>query len=491
MEMDDLRLILRGDQLINRAAGFHRKGDLAAAEGLYLQALNLQPDQFDALHSLGFLRYQQGRFAEALSLIGAALKANPNFPPALVNYAVALQALNRPAEALARYDTVLAMRPDEVEALCSHGNALRDRYRVRPLRDLNYNAYDKALAFPSRAPDILNYRGIALKDLDRPAEALASFEKALALQPEHVEALKNRDNLLRELEHRAEALASRDGPPTRNPMSQQYPSGLPVRATYGYGYQSAPPVSEQQPSTIEKHEMALAVARAFEPKQVVGFGKIRLGRDFDGGYVMVDDFAGVRAALSCGISDDATWDLEIAKRAIPVHQFDHTIEKGPIDHPLLTFNKRRVAAADAPGTLCLDSMAQQYLPDRGRAILKIDIEGDEWQAFSTVSAQTLDRFSQIICEFHGLYYAAHPMWHKRFVAVLSKLRALFEVVHVHGNNAGPFANIANVILPCVLEVTLASRGCYQFEESNEIFPTPLDQPNLPSQPEMRLGSFRF
>ena len=91
MEMDDFRRILRGDQLINRAVGFHRKGDFAAAEGLYLQVLNLQSDQFDALHSLGFLRYQQGRFTEALSLISAALEVNPNFPPALVNCAVVLQ----------------------------------------------------------------------------------------------------------------------------------------------------------------------------------------------------------------------------------------------------------------------------------------------------------------------------------------------------------------------------------------------------------------
>lgn len=274
-------------------------------------------------------------------------------------------------------------------------------------------------------------------------------------------------------------------------MRRQYRAGFQVRATYGYGYGSDPAAAMWKPSHHEKHEMALAVARAFEPKRVVGFSKIRLGRAFDGGYVLLDDFAGVGAALSCGISDDATWDLEIAKRGIPVHQFDHTIEKGPIDHPLLTFHKQRVAAADAPGTLCLDSMAEQFLPGCGRAILKIDIEGDEWQAFSTVSAETLGKFSQIICEFHGLYYAAHPTWHKRFVAVLSKLRALFEVVHVHGNNAGPFANIANVILPCVLEITLASRSCYQFAQSNEVFPTALDQPNLPSQPEMRLGCFRF
>jgi Tfp pilus assembly protein PilF len=487
MKMDDLRGTLRGDQLANRAADFHRKGDFAAAEGLYLQALDAQPDHFDALHSLGFLRYQQGRFTEALSSIGAALKASPDFPPALVNYALVLQALNRPAEALARYDSVLAIKPDALEALCSRGNALRDYYRGPLLRDLNYNAYDKALSVPPRAPDILTYRGLALRDLNRLAEALASFERALAIQPDHVEALNNRRNLLQGLDRPAEALASRDSPAMRDPTSRQSPGGLGVRGTY----RSDPPAAVQQPSNHEKHEMALAVARAFEPKRVVGFDKIRLGRDFDGGYVLIDDFAGVGAALSCGISDDATWDLAIAKRNIPVHQFDHTIEKGPIDHPLLTFHKQRVAAADAPGTLCLDSMAEQFLRGCERAILKIDIEGDEWQAFSTVSAATLGKFSQIACEFHGLYYAAHPMWNKRFVAVLSKLRALFEVVHVHGNNAGPFANIANVILPCVLEITLASRSCYQFAESNEVFPTALDQPNLPSQPEMRLGCFRF
>lgn len=528
--MDDLRLILRGDELVNQAAGLHRKEDLAAAEGLYLQALDAQPDHFDVLHALGFLRYQQGRFTEALSLIGAALKTNPDFPSALVNYAVVLQALNRPAEALASYDKVLAIRPDVVEALCNRGNALRDYYRGDVLRDLNCTAYDKALAFPPRPADLFNHRGTALYDLKRPAEALASYDKALAIQPDHAEALNNRGNVLRDLNQPAEtrasyekgqaaigsrgnllrdpsrpaevlasyAKASVSGLPTRNPANQQDAGRIQVGASYGYGYATGGPVAAPQPSNAvqpptnhEKHEMALAVARSLEPRLVAGFGKVRLGRNFDGGYVQVDDFAGVGAALSCGISNDASWDLDIARRSIPVHQFDHTIEKAPVEHPLLTFHKQRVAAADEPGAVCLDTMAERFLSGCRRAILKVDIEGDEWQAFSTVSAETLSKFSQIICEFHGLYYAAHPMWHKRFMTALSKLRALFEVVHVHGNNSGPFANIANVILPCTLEVTFASRDCYQFAESNEVFPTPLDQPNLPSQPQMRLGCFRF
>ena len=77
------------------------------------------------------------------------------------------------------------------------------------------------------------------------------------------------------------------------------------------------------------------------------------------------------------------------------------------------------------------------------------------------------------------------------MAALAKLRALFEVVHVHGNNGGPYANVANVVLPSTLEVTFANRSFYQFAECNETFPTALDWPNLPSEPEMRLGTFKF
>jgi tetratricopeptide (TPR) repeat protein len=494
--MDEPRCILRSDQLVNQAADLHRQGKLAAAESLYLQVLYAQSDHFDVLHSLGVLRYQQGRFTEALSLIGAALKNNPDFPPALVNYAVVLQALDRPVEALASYDRALWIKPDYAESLYNRGNALQDYYRGEIIQDLYCTAYDKALAIQPRAVDVLNHRGTILRDLKRLAEALASYDKALEIKPDYAEALNNRGNVLRDLKRSDQPLASYDKgfifSPARqqSPMTQQdYPGRLQVR--FRYGYATDGPVAVRQPSNHEKQQMALAVARAFEPRRVVGFGKVRLGRDFDGGYVQVDDFAGVGAALSCGISDDASWDLEIAKRNIPVHQFDHTIEKAPIDHPLLTLHKQRVVSVDGPGTLCLDTMAERFLSGCERAILKIDIEGDEWLAFSAVSTETLGKFSQIICEFHGLYYAGDPIWHKRFMAGLSKLRAVFEVVHVHGNNSGPFANIANVILPATLEVTFANRACYQFAESDEVFPTALDRPNAPNQPEMRLGSFRF
>ena len=42
----------------------------------------------------------------------------------------------------------------------------------------------------------------------------------------------------------------------------------------------------------------LNLLRHFTPRKVVGFDKIRVGRCGDGGYVLLNDFAGVETALS-------------------------------------------------------------------------------------------------------------------------------------------------------------------------------------------------
>lgn len=273
-------------------------------------------------------------------------------------------------------------------------------------------------------------------------------------------------------------------------MSQYTLGGYQLRVGYGDGREPLRPATPQQmPQQLQAR--ALAVARAFTPKKVVGYKKIRIGCDHDGGYVHIDDFSGVGAALSLGISDDVSWDLDIAQRNIRVHQFDHTIEKTPIEDPMCSFHKLRVADADGIGAISLDSIVRRFLADCDRAILKIDIEGHEWPVFHAASVATLARFSQIVCEFHGLSHAGDPGLSEQFLAVLNKLRSVFEVVHVHGNNYQPFGNIANLILPMVLEVTFANRNYFQFTETDEIFPTVLDRPNRPDMPDMWLGCFKF
>ena len=58
--------------LINQASKLHQQGKLEKARLTYQEALNMEPDNFDALIGLGKLYEQLGQFEEALPLIEKA-----------------------------------------------------------------------------------------------------------------------------------------------------------------------------------------------------------------------------------------------------------------------------------------------------------------------------------------------------------------------------------------------------------------------------------
>jgi hypothetical protein len=74
---------------------------------------------------------------------------------------------------------------------------------------------------------------------------------------------------------------------------------------------------------------------------------------------------------------------------------------------------------------------------------------------------------------------------------MTKLRALFEIVHVHGNNHSHLGLFANVPFPVVLEVTFLTKSGHTFVTNKQIYPTALDAPNDPSFADMFLGTFQF
>jgi protein O-GlcNAc transferase len=70
--------------------------------------------------------------------------------------------------------------------------------------------HDKAIEFAPNFAEAWNNRGIALYELKRFEEALASYEKAITLKSDYVEAFNNHGNALKELKRFNEALASYD-----------------------------------------------------------------------------------------------------------------------------------------------------------------------------------------------------------------------------------------------------------------------------------------
>ena len=110
---------------LRQAVGRHQRGQLGEAETLYRLALDSDPDNFDALHLCGVLKYQSGEHANALKLIARALKTNTRSAAAHSHYGMVLAMLGRIEDALNSYDRAIALKPDFAEALNNRGNALR------------------------------------------------------------------------------------------------------------------------------------------------------------------------------------------------------------------------------------------------------------------------------------------------------------------------------------------------------------------------------
>jgi len=237
----------------------------------------------------------------------------------------------------------------------------------------------------------------------------------------------------------------------------------------------------------------LKLASLLKPEKVVGFEKIRLGSEADGGYVMLDDFKDIGLALSFGVDINAEWDLDVAGRGVRVQQYDHSVSQAPVEHPSITFFSQMITATggNPDATSIANILNEGGVSHVASVILKIDIESAEWDVFDACSPEHLAYFSQILVEFHDFDQAVDHYWLTRATRVLKKLTNKFGVYHVHANNWSPMAVIGNVYFPGTLEVSFASRERYQFETTDELFPTRLDAPNNPLRPDLYLGAFRY
>ncbi len=229
------------------------------------------------------------------------------------------------------------------------------------------------------------------------------------------------------------------------------------------------------------------------PQRAERVDKIRMGGRHDGGYVMLDDLSGIKGAYSLGIGPNVDWDMAIAERGVPVYQYDHTVSQSPMHHKLFTFQPWRIGThhdpdaqvVSLPSLICLNHHEDTDL------ILKIDIDGAEWDVFAQIDPDQLKVFRQILVEFHALDCVVDTNWRNQALTALVHLSRHHQVVHVHGNNLARILVADDVRIPETLEVTFVRRDSYRLVPTAETFPGPFDRPNSWMFPDFPLGRFRF
>lgn len=228
---------------------------------------------------------------------------------------------------------------------------------------------------------------------------------------------------------------------------------------------------------------------ALQPVTLANCDLTRFGEPHDGGYLLCANLLGnVAAGYSYGISGYDGWGCAVATAAkVPVHQYDCFDTRQPACAANTVFHAECVGTgpAEVDGRR-FDAMASQMARngDAGaRVVVKMDVEGAEWDAFLTAPDETLDRIDQLIVELHG---NAEP----RFLQAVGRLRAMFHVANLHMNNhacidgQAPFGAWAYEVLFVNKRIATAAAAprATPFHE--------LDTPNTLAQPDCQVAAAR-
>ena len=114
------------DTTLQQAIAAHQAGRLDEADAAYQEVLRLIPDNPDALHFMGLLRFQSGDPAAAVELIARSLDRDPGNPNAWNNLANMLSLAGKVTEAQEAYRRVMSLAPERAEAYYNLALSLRD-----------------------------------------------------------------------------------------------------------------------------------------------------------------------------------------------------------------------------------------------------------------------------------------------------------------------------------------------------------------------------
>jgi hypothetical protein len=202
------------------------------------------------------------------------------------------------------------------------------------------------------------------------------------------------------------------------------------------------------------------------------------------------------ACISCGIADDISFELDfISKYNIDCFAYDGTIDDIPSHNSnRLFYIKKNIGDRETDQTTNLLSKINNY----NDLFLKMDIEGYEYMWLGQCTQENLNKFKQIVIEFHFPFSSFefaqqyNPSIEHR-LNCLKKLSETHTLIHLHANNCCGTRIFEGVTVPNVFECTYVRKDSCTIIGRNKIpIPHPsLDSKNVNHNPEIRLNGYPF
>jgi tetratricopeptide (TPR) repeat protein len=168
-----------GDPALIRAARALCENQLAVAEQTLRTILKARPTDVAAIRMLAETGMRLGRTEDAENLLARCIELAPGFTAARHNYATVLYRHNKPVEAIAQLDRLLADDAENPAYLNLKAAALGRIGEYEGAID----HYARVLARHTGHPKTWMSYGHALKTVGRQADAIDAYRRALALQP--------------------------------------------------------------------------------------------------------------------------------------------------------------------------------------------------------------------------------------------------------------------------------------------------------------------
>jgi len=231
--------------MLSRAIEQLQVGDMAVAEQLCREMLQLDEQYADGLHLLGLIAYRTRHYDAAVELIGRAIAIRGDQPIYHSNLGNVLRAIGRHDAAVGRYRTAVALAPEFAEARCNLGFVLQLQGKLAEAVE----CFERALTLRPNQVEVWFGLGRALQDLGRLEEAFTRYERVVALHPQHAEAECQMGSILQLQERLAEA-------------SERYERAIVLKPAFAEAHYNLGHVLEMQgrfEESIASYERAVAL----------------------------------------------------------------------------------------------------------------------------------------------------------------------------------------------------------------------------------------
>ena len=185
-------------------------------------------------------------------------------------------------------------------------------------------------------------------------------------------------------------------------------------------------------------------------------------RNIDGTYPVLQnrDYKN-KTLLSFGVGNNIILESFGAKLGMEVHTFDHTTSpkipnkfKDKINyHPVgITGFKLIPECLKFPEILNLFNISYEKIE-----ILKLDIEGCEWDVLSS-DLNFINLIPQLIIEFHNLDKITNQQEAYLYLNTLQKIFETHQLVYISPNNFSSFISVNNVTWPFTFEAVFVAKS---------------------------------